>query len=314
MERDASRLTLVSAVAALVMLGLSMVYPAAAQKFSDWSVPVNLGSIVNSPFAEFGPAISKNGLSLYISSTRPGGFGAADIWVSQRASLDAPWGTPVNLGPAINTGNQESLPNISRDGHWMFFSSDRPGGLGGSDIWVSWRAHTHDDFGWQTPVNLGPGVNSAAFDAAPHYFENEDVGVPILFFPSGRPGGLGGNDIYSSALAADGSVGPAVLVAELSSPQNDARPNLRHDGREIFFYSDRPGSIGGTDLWTSTRATTADAWSTPVNLAGTVNTVDLELHPALSSDNETLFFASNRPGGFGNLDIYMTTRTKARGK
>ena len=118
----------------------------------------------------------------------------------------------------------------------------------------------------------------------------------------------------SSALAADGSVGPAVLVAELSSPQNDARPNLRHDGREIFFYSNRPGSIGGTDLWTSTRATTADAWSTPVNLAGTVNTGDVELHPALSSDNETLFFASNRPGGFGNLDIYMTTRTKARGK
>src|SRR5207249_9245119 len=108
MERDAFRLTLVSVVAALVMLGLSMVYPAAAQKFSDWSVPVNLGSIVNSPFDEFGPAISKNGLSLYISSTRPGGFGADDIWVSQRASLDAPGARQSTWDPAINTGNRES--------------------------------------------------------------------------------------------------------------------------------------------------------------------------------------------------------------
>jgi len=300
-----------SVLAVLTLFGLG---GASAQNFSDWSEPVNLGPTVNSPFTDSGPAISKNGLSLYISSTRPGGFGADDIWVSQRASLDDPWGPPVNLGPNINRSSRDLLPNFSRDGHWMFFSSDRPGGFGDSDIWVSWRAHTHDDFGWQPPVNLGAAVNSTAFDAAPHFFENEDVGIPNLFFTSDRPGGPGGLDTYVSERQADGSFGSAVLVPELSSPQGDARPNLRHDGLEIFFHSNRPGSIGGNDLWTATRETTLDAWSTPVNLDAAVNSGLDDRQPAVSSDRETLFFASNRPGGSGGFDIYMTTRTKGRGR
>lgn len=301
-------------LAALVVLVLATYYPAAAQHFSEWSAPVNLGPTINSSSADFGSAISKNGLSLYISSTRLGGFGGQDIWVSQRASLDDPWGLPVNLGPNINSSSNDSLPNFSRDGHRMFFSSNRPGGVGGTDIWVSWRAHTHDDFGWQLPVNLGAGVNSTAFDAAPHYFENEDVGIPLLFFTSGRLGGLGDLDTYVSALTADGSFGPAVFVPELSSPQRDARPNLRHNGLEIFFYSDRPGSVGSFDLWVSTRETTLDDWSTPVNLGDTVNSTSADQHPAVSSNGQTLFFNSDRPGGFGSQDLYMTTRTKLRGR
>jgi hypothetical protein len=103
-------------------------------------------------------------------------------------------------------------------------------------------------------------------------------------------------------------------VFELGSPQTDARPNLRDDGREIFFYSNRPDSIGGSlDLWTSTRETCLDAWSTPVNLGGTVNSASSEQHPTLSCDGETLIFSSNRPGGFGLSDLYMTTRTKLEG-
>lgn len=57
------------------------------------------------------------------------------------------------------------MPNLSRDGHWLFFSSTRPGRFGNFDIWVSWRANPHDDFGWETPVNLG-AINTDAFDAA----------------------------------------------------------------------------------------------------------------------------------------------------
>lgn len=317
MKRNTCRVIL--ALAALVVLALVAYSPAAAQQFSAWSAPVNLGPPINSSFGELGPAISKHGRSLYFySGTRPGGFGGEDIWVAQRASLDAPWGEPVNLA-MINTSAREFAPSLSRDGHWLFFSSDRPGGSGGVDIWASWRAHTHDDFGWQPPVNLGAGVNSAASDFAPNYFENKDVGIPLLFFSSNRPGGPGGSDIYVSELTSDGSFGPAVLVPELSSPQNDARPSIRHDGREIFFYSNRPGSIPPDppgalleDLWVATRETTLDAWSTPVNLGATVNSAFSDLHPAVSSDRQTLFFSSNRPGGVGGFDLYMTTRTKLR--
>jgi hypothetical protein len=232
---------------------------------------------------------------------------------------------PLNLGPNINTTHNDWFPNLSRDGHWLFLSSNRPEGFGGLDIWVSWRADTRDDFGWQPPVNLGSGVNSAAVEAAAHFFENRGRGVPELFFTSGRLTGLGDFDTYVGAFASedhdgdrqrkhDGSFRPAALVFELSSAQRDGNPNLRDDGLEIFFYSNRPGSLGGTDLWTSTRKTTLDAWSTPVNMGATVNSVLEDHHTAISFDGRTLFFGSSRAGGFGGVDLYMTTRTRLRGR
>jgi WD40 repeat protein len=305
-------LTLLGAVVTLVMAHSQS---AQAQKYSDWSAPVNLGPVVNSVFSDQQPAISKKGLSLYFASPKPGGLGGFDMYVSQRASVDDPWGSPVNLGPTVNTTSDEGNPAFSRDEHFMFFQSKRPGGSGNIDIWVSSRAHTHDDFDWEPAVNLGPGVNSAADDNGPTYFENDEGGAPQLYFGSSRPGGLGAADIYLSEQMADGSFGPAVLVTELSSPANENRPSIRHDGLEIFFQSNRTGSIGiAGDLWVATRDDTLAAWSTPVNLGATINTVFIEQNPYLSSDRTTLFFASDRPGGSGGLDLYMSTRTKLRGQ
>jgi hypothetical protein len=175
-------------------------------------------------------------------------------------------------------------------------------------------------------VNLGSGVNSAAQEGGPAYFENDDVGVPILFFSSVRPSGLGGADIYMSTLDLDGAFGSAQLVNELSTSFGDARPYIRRDGLEIFLHSFRPGSLlfpcpfpvtgeqgpGLTcfDLWVSERESPLDAWGTPVNLGPTVNSVYGDIDAAVSSDGETLIFSSNRPGGFGGLDLYMSTRAK----
>jgi len=80
----------------------------------------------------------------------------------------------VNLGQAINTVDQDNIPAFSRDGHWMFFNSTRPGGFGGVDLWVSYREQTNDDFGWQQPVNLGPAVNTAFNDSGANYFEDDE--------------------------------------------------------------------------------------------------------------------------------------------
>lgn len=313
-------LALTLLVGGMLALVMTQAPSAHAQRYSDWSAPVNLGPVINSAFNDQQPAISKNGRSLYFTSNRSGGVGGFDMYVSQRASVHDPWGSPVNLGTTVNTISNEGNPAFSRDGHLMFFQSDRPGGFGSIDIWVSRREDKHDDFGWQPPVNLGAGVNTAAGDQAPSYFENDegdcendDEGVPQLYFASDRPGGPGALDIYVSEQMADGSFGPAVLVPELSSPRGDSRPSIRHDGLEIFFQSNRVGSIGLNDLWVARRESTLAPWSTPVNLGATINTAFAEQNPYLSSDNKTLFFASDRPGGSGGQDLYMSTRTKLRG-
>jgi hypothetical protein len=287
-------------------------------RFSDWSEPVNLGPPVNTPFIEQAASISKDGLSLYFHCTGcPDNIGGADIYVSQRASVDDPWGPPQNLGPTINTTGNEQAPRLSRDGRRLFFSSDGLGGLGGHDIYVSRRDDKRDDFAWQAPVNLGRGVNGPDDDQTPDPFEDHGTHSSILFFGSG-PAGSGATDIYSSTLQRDGSYGPRAPVVELNSTSVDRQPAIRRDGLEIFFASDRPGTLGAIDLWVATRASTSDPWSTPVNLGPVVNSPQVDARPALSFDGTTLYFQSTRPGAVGCtsptgpcvFDLWVTTRTR----
>jgi hypothetical protein len=278
---------------------------------SEWSAPVNLGPLINTAATEGNAALSKDGLSLYFQSNRAGGFGGFDLWVSQRASSDADWGPPVNLGAVINGPGGDFAPNLSADGHLLFFASDRAGGSGLTDIYVSQRTDPNDDFSWTTPVALGPAVNTAGADQAPGYSQSAEDGTDNLYFSSG-PSLNAGQDIYYASVTRDGETrGPATLVAELSDPAaNDARPTIRADGREILFFSNRAGGLGNTDLWVSTRRSVHEAWSTPVNLGTPLNTTGVESQPDLSHDGRTLLFTSNRPGSVGgSQDIWMSTRT-----
>ena len=287
----------------------------AAPTYGDWSEPIHLGSGVNSSANDMAPALSKDGLSLYFQSNRPGGLGRTDLWVSQRADPEAPWEAPVRLEFPINTEFTEGGPVFSRDGHWMFFNSDRPvDGFGGTDIWAAWRAHTHDDFGWQPPFNLGAAINTASGESTGSYFENDHVGTPLLFFSSNRPGtGPAPGGPYVSAILPDGSFSLPVLVPELDSPVDDMRPMIRFDGREILLASSRAGSLG-RDLWTAVRGSVFDAWEPPSQLVA-INTAANELTPFLSADGCTLIFASDRmdPNAKGGVDLYVSTREKGRG-
>jgi Tol biopolymer transport system component len=181
-----------------------------------------------------------------------------------------------------------------------------------NDIWASYRENTKDDFGWQTPFNLGAAVNTPFQDQGPVYFENDDGGVPLLFFGSDRPGGPGLSDIYESQLLSDGSFGLTRLVPELSSPAGDFRPSVRFDGLELFLFSYRPGSLGGQDLWVAMRDTVFSLWSMPTNLGPLVNGTANDIQPHIVSDRQTLYFSSDRSGGFGQADLYVTTRTKQK--
>ena len=112
----------------------------ASSRWSEWLPPQNAGTPVNSPNVEVNPFLSRNGLALYFGCNGcPGGFGGFDLWVSRRASLDDPWGTPENLGAEINTTANEASVSISVDGHRMFFTSARADGFGGNDIYMARR-------------------------------------------------------------------------------------------------------------------------------------------------------------------------------
>jgi hypothetical protein len=292
----------------LVLCFVLAVKAYAGGKFSDWSAPTNLGTAVNSSFVEITPTVSKDGLSLYFSSDRPGTFGALDLYVSQRSSVEQPWGSPVNLGPVLNSAAVDQAPGLSRDGHYLFFATDRPGGLGGLDIWVSRREHTHDDFAWEPPVPITE-VNSSVNDAGPTFFENEG-GRPQLYFNSIRPGGAGLADLYLTEQHEDGTWSSPTPVAELNTPFQEQRASIRHDGLEIFFGSTYPPSVG-FDLWTSTRENVTATWSTPVQI--NTNSPLADIQPGLSGDGMTLYFSSNRPGGIGLNDIWVSTRERRRG-
>jgi hypothetical protein len=298
--------------------------------FSAWSEPVNLGPTINTPFNEAQSTLSKDGLTLYFGSNRPEGPDDAvldnNIWVSQRvcADVDDPacaWQQPVSLGPPVNTAAGDAAPALSRDGHWLFILSNRLGGLG-TDIWVAWRADVHDTFGWETAMNLGPGVNTSGFEGGPGYFENEEGGAPQLYFnrnPDPNPPlGLGG-DIYVSEQSADGSFGTAVPVAELNSDATDQRPSIAHSGLDIYFYSSRLGSTPNpsgapsNDIWVATRESVLDPWSPPTNLGTPINTGAGELHPLIVSKggSESLYFARNVATAPAiDLDLFVSTRTR----
>jgi WD40-like Beta Propeller Repeat len=281
--------------------------PRKVETFGDWSTPVNVAELNTADFNDMYAVLTKDELTVYFSSNRTGGVGGDDLWYATRPTVDSLWETPKNMGP-LNTTAADSLPILSYDEHVMFFHSTRPNGCGSGDIWMTRRrdARSQD---WQTPRNLGCALNTPAFETAPAFFENPETEEITLFYASDR---LGTQDVYASRVGEDGYFGPGALVPELSSPGRDTRIFVRKDGLEVFVTSDRPQGQGLIDIWTSTRETLSDQWSTPlVNLPSPVNSTCDDGSPWLSRDGATLYFFSTRPGlPCGDRDIWYTTRLK----
>lgn len=299
------RRALASALVAGIVTGAAL---AGFGGYGAWSTAVRVESISGTP-ADFNgaaldgcPFVSRDGKTFYMASNRTGGLGGIDIWASTRASENDPWGSPVNVGPPVNSSANDFCPTISRDGHLFYFVSNRADGCGGDDIYTT---RLRPD-GWDPVQNLGCDVNSAANEASPFPLPERADG-PVLYFSSTR---AGTSDIYRSASHGD-VFGSAAPVSALNSPTaQDGHPNLRRDGLEIFFFSTRPGGLGAQDLYSSTRSSVAVPWSTPVNLGPAVNSSAADTRPSLSWDGTTLYFGSTRAGGDGDSDHYVTTRER----
>jgi Tol biopolymer transport system component len=306
----------------LAAVAASMAALASAGEFSSWAPAVRVESIpgtdpsFNGAALDGCPFVSRDGKRFYMASNRPGGLGGIDIWVATRDSVDEPWGAPANVGAPVNSAANDFCPTIARDGHLFYFVSNRPGGCGGDDVYTT---RLRSD-GWDPVANLGCDVNSAANEASPMPLPERGTG-PVLYFSSTRPGGFsaeapgataGDSDLYVSS-SHGGTFGAAGLVAGANSAAEDGQPNIRRDGLELFFFSTRPGTLGMADLYSATRSSGSDPWSTPVNLGPDVNSAAAETRPSLSWDGTTLYFGSTKPGGEGSSDHYVTTRERLNG-
>jgi hypothetical protein len=229
--------------------------------------------------------------------------GGLDIWVARRPSTEAPWGAPENIGEPVNSPADDFCPTPVRGSGLFFVSREAlPSACGMGDIYFT-RFNRRD--GWREPHHLGcapTGPNTALDEQGPSY--TEVAGQAFLYFSSGP-------DIYVSERHGSGRFGSGEPVAELNSAAADIQPNVRRDGREVVFASNRvdPNAFGGQDLWVATRDNVRDPWSAPVNLGDAVNTADNETRPSLSWDATTLYFG-RAPAPVGPADIYVTTREK----
>ena len=159
-----------------------------------WTTPELVPAPVSTDVGnEHCPMLLHDGKTLCFASERPGGFGAADVWCSEKGA-DGRWQEPVNQGPNINTAASEFHFMEDRNGRWVYFTSGRPGGLGGADIWAARRLGPN---AWAPAVNLGPLVNTKGADMCPALGPG---GTTFCWF-AGRPDSLGAADIYFTGQA-----------------------------------------------------------------------------------------------------------------
>jgi hypothetical protein len=304
-----------AAALVVAMAGIASAGP----NYSAWSPPQELEEIpgnstqLNTASLDGCPIQSPDGLSLYMASNRPRFAGDTrtdiDIWVATRATTDAEWGDPRNLGEPVNSPADDFCPTPVRGGGLFFVSREEPASCGTADSDI-YFTRNHRRRGWAEPQHLGcapNGPNTAADEQGPSSVDAG--GRQLLYFSSGP-------EIQVSERVPGGRFGPPTPVAELNGPAGDIQPNVRKDGLEIVFASNdssRPGATGSTfDIYTATRASIDEPFSTPVNLTE-VNTSDRgETRPSFSWDGLTLHFGRN-PGPEGGSDIFVTTRQKTAG-
>ena len=162
--------------------------------------------------------------------------------MTTRATIDGPWSDPVNIGAPINSPYYDAEVTLSADGLSLYFGSSRPGGYGDRDIWFATRETV--DSPWSEPRNLGPVVNSPAYDNSPSLSTDGCV----LLFSSTRPCGFGDRDLWVTrrATTADTWTEPVNLGSVVNSSSRETAPCISADGSTIYFQS--TGGVWQTKL------------------------------------------------------------------
>ncbi len=245
----------------------------------------------NSSYDDFNSNITKNGRVIFFTSGRDG---SQKVYISSRDGNS--WSNPYKAKGKINDGDQNGAVSLTSDGQYMLFAatSHEVKGYGRTDIYSAEKV----DGKWTNIKNLGPNINSEYWDSQPMISNDGN----ILFFVSDRPGGYGGTDIYMS-VKKDGEWAKAVNAGKMINSEDDEMaPVIGIDDINFTFSSDRPGGYGGLDIYVSKFK--ANSFSKPINAGSPINSSGDDLYYYSMPNSDEAYFSSSRDGGSGKLDIY----------
>lgn len=273
--------------------------------------PVNLGANVNTAADEYLPSLTVDGQQLVFTRRAPRKAGSTaktseeeDFYISTRiddasaASKAAcvPWGKAVRMPEPLNSSDNEGAGCVSQDGRILFFTAcERRDGGGRCDIYMCVRRGDQ----WGKPRNLGPAVNSGAWEAQPTF----SIDGKTLYFVSDRKGGYGGTDIWKTVFENGRWSTPENLGPTINTKGNEHSPFIHYDDQTLYFSSDGHVGMGGMDIFVSRRQSDG-TWGTPVNLGYPINTDADESNLIVDASSQTAYYSSDREGGYGKQDIY----------
>lgn len=276
-------------------------------EYGAWAVqhpvpfnPINLGDSVNTPDDEYVNAITSDEQQLYFTRLVPvhpehPEQRMEDFYVSGKC--DTTWCRAKSLGSPINTELNEGAIFISPDGKFLFFAAcNREDGFGSCDIYGARREGNR----WSLPVNLGPVVNSPAWDSQPSFSSDGKT----LYFASKRPGSKGSSDIWKTELQSDGTWSvPVNLGDSINTSLEEMAPFIHPDDQTLYFSSRGHQGMGGQDLFMSRRDISGN-WGRPRNLGYPINSYSDEITLIVKPSGDLAYISSDKLGGKGRQDIY----------
>lgn len=266
---------------------------------------INLGELINTENPEYAPIVSLDGQSLYFTSRRLRADNSnaemkepflnmhmEDIYRSIRND-GAEWQEPQLVEFCLPNRNEASVAISSDVRNVYVFKDDE----GNGDIFVS----EFQDGRFKELKKLEtPGVNTEFWE--PHLTVSADGNSK--FFSSDRKGGYGGRDLYYIVKLAGGEWSlPKNMGPKINTPYDEDSPFVSFDNKTLYFSSNGSESMGGFDVFTSTKDSSGD-WGVPINMGYPLNSTGDDIYFTTTADGKTGFISSFRKSGSGNLDIY----------
>lgn len=269
----------------------------------------NLGDSVNCEYPDYSPVISADEAILIFTSRREGTGGKEnitindeffeDIWICERGPYGT-WTKAKGISRTINTDGNEATIGLSADGQQLYVYRDDNGD---GNIYIS----KLDGNYWNPPYKMdASNINSTHWEPSACISADGN----FMYFVSSRPGGFGGRDIYQCRRLPNREWSqPENLGPVINTPYDEDGPFMHPDGITFFFSSSGHNSMGGFDVFYSTKVAN-NVWTKPVNMGYPINTTDDDIYFVTSSDGRRAYYASFRPEGKGEKDIYLVTMPK----